>query len=725
MNKLIKNKFIALLLVIFAFITAIGAGYSLFYFGQTNNKEVKTDNKIEKMDDVKDNYYFHDDTYHVIFFAQPPRDGDNFGFDSNGFTGTYNPGDQSMGYWDEAGGDGTGKNRMFKEITVQRALSPKDLDTLPDLYIDRPDDHGYPLTFTGWTANRQLMADFVKNSESSTGFQGTRDNDYDYIDISQPLSVIDERLPDHTQSTDTTKDSIDGSKIGDHYILLYPIYTTGKAYNGIGGKKFIFRLTSTELHNFNYTYNGTSINKSDSKYQYYFMQDWNTYSEEKAPYFYYYYYNSFKVEKDQKYNLSIDVPQLSNSNWQGDWQSFDWKHDGNYNIPFFAGDDTTTAYINGEGTYNVYAYLTFTHTFSGDNSSHSPTFDAIDNKDHALVKADLFTKSFFVTGYINYKAWLTVKVEKVYDFRLAKAAYSNNFSDISTAPSFAPVTDGLQNNGDTTGTPLYFKDYYLLNVPVRNEGVNQEIKSDNQNENVWYKSNFFGLASIDYPLTGNNELTRFGQLSGSTLVGKINDYDIFNNSSIAFDSNNDFINPMTKADSSADFQSKYNINRFFSTNFSKLANPNDYIETQVHFLLRLTFKPSTTDNTTALTGFYLKAIPQKKKEKVKIYLFSKATFDQNKVTENNLIDLEKTVEKYKEQLSPEYYVSDEITRGQEIAAKSITMTHFDPNTGKEESSNLLQIWREKASFFDHLTGEEFRVTEDNITFDKTVIYLYN
>lgn len=642
-----------------------------------------------------------------------------------------------MGYWDEAGADGTGKNRMFKEITVQRALSPKDLDSLPDLYIDRPDDHGYPLTFTGWTANRDLISKFVKNDQSSTGFQGERDNNYDYLNISEPLNVIDERLPNKNQSTDTKQKSIDGSMIDDHYILLYPIYTTGKAYNGSNGeKKFIFRLKSEEQHRYKYTWNGDqNIDSETNKYNYYFEQDWNSYSDNQDPDKYYYYYKNFRVNEGEKYYLDFDVPQFTYDNYGGTWFYLDYKNpngngedgSGYANAPFFSSQADNSAYIQGSGYYNIYVHITWEFPgvigIGSHSQQNSTAFDQINSTNKALIKNQDFKQKYSVLqGFAHFTAqfYISIKVEKVYDFRLAKASYSNNFSDISTAPSFAPVADGLQNNGDTTGTPLYFKDYYLLNVPVRNEGVNEEIKSDNPNENIWYKSNFFGLASIDYPLTaGSQKITRVGELTGTNLVNKINQYEVFKNFSpaIAFDSNKDFIKGMTATDSSADFQNSFDINKFFATDFSGLDN--SYIKTQVHFLLRLNFTPSTSDNTTKLTSFYLKAIPQKRPSHVTYWLFDKNAFNQYKVVDSNgLLDPQATFDNFTKNLEMAYK-SEDLTTGQSVRPVEISMT---ASVGAD--TNMLAVWR-GGSFYDHLEPDvALPVKEGAFVPEKNVVYLF-
>lgn len=740
MNKL-KNKIIGLFLTMLVFALTIGTGYSIFLFDQ--NKEVNIDTNIEKMDDVKDNYYFSDDTYHVIFFAQPPRNGDNFAFDENGFTGTYTPGDQSMGYWDRPNSDGTGKDRGFIEKTVQRSISSNIMDSLPDLYIDRPDDNNFPLIFTGWTMNRALMTNFVTNSESATGFQGVRDNDYDYFNILDPLENIDTMLENHTTATnpkDTTQKSIDGSRIGDHYILLYPIYTTGKAYNGANGeKKFVFRLKSEEQHTYNYNWNGdTDINTTADKYNYFFMQDWNTYSSNQDPDKYYYYYKNFRVKDGEKYYLDFDVPQFTYDNYGGDWFYIDYKNpNGNSssytNAPFISSSDDPNAYIVGSGYYNIYVHITWEYggiLGIGDHSKqYSDKFNEMNNENHVLIKNQDFQQNYSVLqglAHVSAPFYITIKVEKVNDFKLLKASYSNNFENLDIAPSFSKAIADTDNTLNNSGG-IYYQDYLMMNVPLRNKDIPVKLPLENDTDSdIWYNSNFFGIASIDYPLKkkteGEANNTNF-PIKNSTdklteeSVNSINNYNVFKNENppIQFDVNENYFKIMSTSDSSQTFQNKFNTNQFFAVDYTNLKNANTYVLTQTHLFLRLIYTPDTTTKQTNLTGAYLKIIPQKKPDKINLWFFSRADYTMNKnnaIDSNNLLDPSKLGNNF---------IKVSMTPGSKLNTLGPTLVQGSSIPNGITFDEFLNQY----TIYDHLNENRAITIVNGQVFEKNMVFIYD
>ena len=450
-----KSLLASILFLIFPF-SIINEGFSIFDFGQTGNKIDIEQNGI--IDDVKPNYMLDENIYTVYFFAQKDMaswiasSSSNSEAELDALLDTNSSSvNEENGYWEDLGNDKTGiaKNKFsYKKLeNVDTSISIEQFNDIGQPTTTSLDIYGYPVLFTGWTANI--------NAAINYGF--ANQGNYDYISAFDDLGKID-------------KEELNGSKSGDKVIFVYPVYTSGKNYDAAK------RETAVRLHNEKsisirpYGAYDTIFEK-----ELYFSQKGEDNSS-------YYFYNNLTVEKGDVYYLDFGISRYQNNywNWTGSWKNF---YDGNSSKgnakncrALFSGYENNKAEIIGEGTYNIYVYV-LNHSYNSTN--RSADFASISRKTRPLVyyqDPDDSSYSGQITHFTDVNEFTTyVKVERIYDFALVGAnnafsfskgmKFHNSFKNLDVNDSSLDglwniyIADNVYIDGDLDPAFMSFGDY--------------------------------------------------------------------------------------------------------------------------------------------------------------------------------------------------------------------------------------------------------------------------
>ncbi len=483
-----KKRFLLPLLLFFLPATIIGAVYAGFVY--SNKVDTKTDSNSGKIDDVKPNFKLDENNYTIYFFPSMQTaqiafsstdestiietidKADKRDTDKTNFWGTITA--PAWGYWGDVNSneiignaDATKKKYYPKKIETHGgpSISLEQFNTIAKPSTKGQDDNKSPLDFCGWTAVKQSCI---------TGYKSQGDFSY--------FSAFD----------DLTKTDVldaDGTKINDKIIFLYPIFTTGKNY---GEPKNSVRLQSEN-----------SV--------YYLSQNNDDYS-----------FNNLVIENGQKWSLCF-----AGTNHLGGWYKT-WPLYKNGEAPLFDADNTNSI-IKDAGIYNVYVYLqrkTGRDDFSISDAKNSKFYREITGDKLPLIYIDdldainssSLTNNYRVEQYVASVSryfWMFVKVEKVYEFRLAGTEgrgftfdtagqlYVSHFN----SANFNILKDSNGVSASTKYPSLdnsLWKMYYLDNVFMEKEKNNIFAEYINHLNNLKYKirNTVFSILPSDESLGG-------------------------------------------------------------------------------------------------------------------------------------------------------------------------------------------------------------------------------
>lgn len=424
-----KKRFLLPLLLLFLPATIISVAYAGFVY--SNKVDTDTQTNKGKIDDVKPNFKLDENNYTIYFFPSaqaarinfespydlpsiqqkilnesPYRDKDRKDKDPTSNNGA------AWGFWSDKTGNG---NEVY---------FPKVINTVggPSIFLEQFESIGEPLTvgydkkkswgsydnkyhvtFSGWTAVKSSAL----NGYASQG-------EYDYISAFDDLTKIDGV-------------SSDGTNSGDKVIFVYPIFTSGKNYDN--------------------PENAVQLTGNGSRYLSRVPGDQNKT---------YYYYNNLLIDKKTSWSLSF-AGLNGFGGWFGDW--------GNYRKTFYDKNSPETSIIKENGIYNIYVYLQKTGwSFSTSDANSSDFNTKINSSIIPLIYEDAFDKpdNYYVklgtTGYF----WMFIKVEKVYEFRLA-GTEGRGFAFDTAGQLYVSHFSSSDYSGPQLGSELW-KMYYLDNV---------------------------------------------------------------------------------------------------------------------------------------------------------------------------------------------------------------------------------------------------------------------
>lgn len=388
-----KKRFLLPLLLFFLPATIIGAAYAGFVYSNKVDTDTKTN--LGKIDDIKPNFKLDENNYTIYFFPSMQaaqiefsstdestiietidKAGKNDTDKTNFWRTITSP---AWGYWGAANSseiignaDASKKKYYPKKIETHGgpSISLEQFNTIAKPSTKGQDDNKSPLDFCGWTAVKQSCINGYKS-------QG----DFSYFSAFDDLTKTDE--------VDT-----DGTKINDKIIFLYPIFTTGKNYKG-------------EPKN--------SVRIQSENNVYYLSQNNDDYS-----------FNNLVIENGQKWSLCF-----AGTNHLGGWYKT-WPLYKNGGAPLFDADNTNSI-IKDPSIYNVYVYIqrkTGENDFSISDARNSKFYRDITGDKLPLIYIDdlddinssSLTNNYRIEQYVASVSryfWMFVKVEKVYEFRLA------------------------------------------------------------------------------------------------------------------------------------------------------------------------------------------------------------------------------------------------------------------------------------------------------------------
>lgn len=192
----------------------------------------------------------------------------------------------------------------------------------------------------------------------------------------------------------------DGTISNDKVIFIYPIFTTGKDNNNDDKANNVVRISDS--------LNGRYFSRVDG--------------EENKTYFY---YNNLVINGLSSWSLSF-AGRDNIGGWYSTWG--DNRDDSSYKL--YNKDDKTKSVIKENGVYNVYVYLQrgsiYNHNFDNGAASNSEFAKKITSSliplsyDEDSFAEEQRYKVWQRTGVtVGRYFWMFVKVERVYEFRLA------------------------------------------------------------------------------------------------------------------------------------------------------------------------------------------------------------------------------------------------------------------------------------------------------------------
>ena len=406
-----KKRFLLPLLLFFLPATIISAAYAGFVY--SNKVDTKTDSNSGKIDDVKPNFKLDENNYTIYFFPSMQAAYMNFNNDfseaniatkidgANPRPDDYKPwfGDEQLawGYWGDVNGseiignaDATKKKYCPKKIETHGgpSISLKQFNSIGEPSTNGRDNKKYPLYFSGWTTIKETAKDKYRG-------QG----EYNYISAFDDLTKID-------------NDISDGTKAGDKVIFVYPIFTSGKDYEDSNNKSSVVQLAASMP-------NPDKPDETITKPRYLSRIE----GDEKATYFY---YKNLVIDENDPWTWSLSFSGYRSYIWgSGPVWYTNW---GNYRKNYIYKDNSNSI-ITQPGVYNIYAYLAEkkpvledfeTLDFNKDINSYKMPLvheDDPNKPDEVNTVVERVLQNGEGRGEVNY--WLFVKIEKVYEFRLA------------------------------------------------------------------------------------------------------------------------------------------------------------------------------------------------------------------------------------------------------------------------------------------------------------------
>lgn len=454
-----RKRFLLPLLLFFLPATIIGAAYAGFVY--SNKVDTKTDSNSGKIDDVKPNFKLDENNYTIYFFPSAQAARINFESpydlpsikqkilnetpykdDKKNKDPTNNNG-AAWGFWP----DKTGNEGYFPKVINTIGGPSISLEQFES--IGEPSTNGYDkktnlfgsytnefnVAFSGWTAVR---------SSSISGYASQ--GEYSYISAFDDLTKLD-------------SESNDGTKTGDKVLFVYPIFTSGKDYDNPNNAVQLAETSNPDSTTVRYL--SRKDNSLDSTH---------------------FYYNNLIIENNDIWSLSF-AGKSNLSGWYGEWGKY--RNDANY---FIYKKDTLKSAIISPGIYNIHVYLQRNSSGTFDeNIAKSSTFNTeVSSKLMPLIYEDDFSNPnlFYVRMYeigtfVRY-FWMFVKVEKVYEFKLA-GTEGRGFT-FDTAGQL--YVSRFSSGSDATLGGLW-KMYYLDNVFMEKGKNNLFTEYTNSNGNKY------------------------------------------------------------------------------------------------------------------------------------------------------------------------------------------------------------------------------------------------
>lgn len=469
-----KRFFLSLACALATLLLITGIGSSIFFFGPSSVHQEGQITNSPRIDDIAENYNFTDsgrtnkaDYYDVYFFSSPfyaryalysnwnntssyPNQRTtlnsplNFWNERYNSRSTTNTGDENFYYYENTnkfietrghGGEFDGyfpdRERTqdaetdrfgYVKIAAYKGLTFDQYDgfTKPTTVITdnpsnpgsstaRKDNHNWPLRFSGFTYNASIAGQY------GFGWQG----DFEIINLEQSLAYYDSLRPDGTVGTEG-ETGIDGSKIGDNIVYLYPVFSAGKNYASSQTPSMINVLT----------FDGSNTTLTD-----YWATEINDRTSSGWPFTYFSAYNLTLNDNTGNVTGSAMASNLNASTtgdgifiavcpegWPGDWYFSDTCQTQHY---YLLSELSVKPLIYLRGHYNLYAYIQV------GNWSYSNTLDSgIEN----AIKED---KHITYQGYFNfeYNGYYTVFffIERVYQYKiLGSTSTSTGFDYLSS-----------------------------------------------------------------------------------------------------------------------------------------------------------------------------------------------------------------------------------------------------------------------------------------------------
>ena len=439
-----KKRFLLPLLLFFLPATIISAAYAGFVY--SNKVDTKTDSNSGKIDDVKPNFKLDENNYTIYFF--PSAQAARINFESpydllsiqqkiskespyENDKNNKDPKDKKGAVWGFWSGN-TDNERYFPKVvnTVGGpSISLEQFEGIGEPFTNGFDKKkkgifyadAFKLSFSGWTANR----DSSLNMYAGHG-------EYNTISAFDDLTKID-------------NETNDGTKAKDKVIFLYPIFTTGKDYDN--------KMNSVQI---------LEDSKETSKTRFFSRVD----GEENKSYFY---YKNLVINPTDRFHIQFAGLITNSLGWYEKWYDYCKKiGDKLVDIYLFNMGQNENAIIGEPGVYNVYVYLQrqrndlFGSDFKpGDAALFNST---INGNNIPLIYEDVSDPSIsdsFKRSLSSHDFWLFVKVEKVYEFRLAGTegrGFTFNTAGQLYVSNFSSAKYASSNLG------VLWKMYYLDNV---------------------------------------------------------------------------------------------------------------------------------------------------------------------------------------------------------------------------------------------------------------------
>ena len=533
-----KKRF---LLPLFLFIlpaVIIGAAYAGFnYSSKVDTESAANQGKI---DDIKPNFKLDENNYTIYFFpsmqaakldyskyknAQGLIDEqsivDAFAAssekpvtsDTNFDRGIY-----ACGEWQDSGSSNqiiseTGLinyNQAYRKYYPKKiethggsSISAEQFESLSDPYTNGRDykNSEWKCDFSGWTANQQS----AKDGYASQG-------EYNYFSALDDLTRIDVKTDDGTISKDKV-------------IFLYPIFTTGKDNNNSSKRNNVVKLMATCPDPDN---PGEFLSKS----RYLSRVE----GAENTTYFY---YNNLAISKDDPWSWSLSFAGLHNygNGWFENW--------GNYKNNYIYQSNFANSSISEPGIYNLYAYLV-RGSFDLNVANNSKFSKDINSDNMPIIYEDRFSapdnfkvklKDWWNLG-LNF--WLFIKIEKVYEFRLA-GTEGRGFTFDTAGQLYVSSFDSasfktLEDSNGVSASTKYqslnnslWKMYYLDNVFMekgKNNIFAEYINPLNSNARYKIRNTVFSILPSDESLSGiTNGLQSMGGTALKEELDFINEFE--------------------------------------------------------------------------------------------------------------------------------------------------------------------------------------------------------
>lgn len=526
-SKLMKKIAILGLAVLPGFM--VGSAFSTWILGDLigAKKDVVPDTYI---DDVRPNYELDANTYDVFVFpnwmyADYILSGINSGatIDTsylNKFDATSSFNDKKSNYaslstnisssdasffgaWTDTA---ESEKYSYKHYVVDTAITQDDFEKIGTPSCEAKDQHGYQLSFCGWSADVINVNDY--------GFMNQ--GNYHYLSALDPLSTIDE-----TVLSTNTNYSIDGSSFNKKTVFIYPIYTSGKNYDA-EEQQPVVRLHGDEAIYY------SDLKDYSFKEELYFCQDTTdgNYSQS------YYYYNNLVVKKDSIYYLDFTPIDFSYSysssgytytpgKWCGGWwnyqtssnyqlsqssldfaQGSDSTYHPTYNALFAGSEAGKSANILGEGIYNILVYVAYPTSVNVSTSKPSAFTDVTKSKRPLILCQDplLNDSNYAYRTVNNVQLKIYVKIEKIDDFRVVGRNVSFDYENGSPLYKYG--------NGTYTvnGSENPCVDFEINNIYLDGLKTAKMNSFTYDGKSYGYMSNIFTVASNAYVLDETERL---------------------------------------------------------------------------------------------------------------------------------------------------------------------------------------------------------------------------